>query len=54
MTKIINKKTKVVKEPKSEIEVSMYLGTGEWELVKSEKKETKIPNFKTTNDKEEK
>ena len=40
MNKVINKKTGVVKELKNEVEVSLYLGTGEWELV-SEKKEIK-------------
>lgn len=38
MAKIRNKQTKVVKDIAKEFEVSMYLGTGEWELV--EEKET--------------
>lgn len=38
MIKVKNKKTGVVKTLKNELEVSMYLATGEWELVKEEKK----------------
>lgn len=38
--KVKNIKTGVIKELKNEIEVSMYLGTGEWKLVE-EKKESK-------------
>ena len=41
MKKVMNKKTKVVKEPRTEYELAMYLGTGEWEIA-SEKKETKF------------
>lgn len=43
MKKVKNKKTGVIKEPKTEIEVSMYLATNEWELVKEEKEEK--PSF---------
>ena len=50
MKKVINKKTKVVKELKTEVEVSMYLGTNEWELVK-EDKEIKFNMPKTGNEK---
>ena len=38
MAKIRNKKTKVIKEIKKEFEASMYLGTGEWELVDEKEK----------------
>jgi len=38
--KVKNIKTGVVKEIKSETEVAMYLGTGEWKLLE-EKKESK-------------
>ena len=38
--KVKNIKTGVVKELKNEIEISMYLGTGEWKLVEG-KKESK-------------
>ena len=38
--KVKNINNGVVKELKSQIEVAMYLGTGQWELVK-EKKESK-------------
>lgn len=41
MTKIKNKKTGVIKEPRTETEVSMYLATNEWELVPEEKKASK-------------
>lgn len=38
MFKVINKKNdKIVKELKSEVEVSMYLATGEWELIPEKK-----------------
>lgn len=40
MAKLINKKTKVVKEIKKDFEASMYLATGEWEIVQ-DKEETK-------------
>lgn len=57
MTKIINKKTKVIKEIEKEFETSMYLGTGEWELyqerAEKEEKITKTPII-NTNSKEEK
>lgn len=43
MKKIRNKKTKVVKVPKSEVELSMYLATNEWELVKEEKPKFNVP-----------
>ena len=36
MIKVKNKKTGVIKELSSEIEVSMYLATGEWEIAKPE------------------
>ena len=41
MKKVINKETGIIKELKNEIEVSMYLATGEWELVKEVKEEEK-------------
>lgn len=40
MKTVKNKKTGVVKKLKTEIEVSMYLSTKEWELVE-EKKDSK-------------
>lgn len=43
MVKLINKKTKVIKDIEKEFEASMYLGTGEWELVKETKTEEKKP-----------
>lgn len=39
--KVKNKNTGVVKTLKTEMEVSMYLSTNEWELVKEDKKESK-------------
>jgi hypothetical protein len=47
--KVKNIKTGVVKELKNEFEVSMYLSTNEWVLVKEE---TKKPNnsFKKNED----
>jgi len=55
MAKLRNKKTKVIKEIEKEFESSMYLATGEWEIVKEaeEKKQTK-PFIISTNSKEEK
>ena len=41
MIKVKNKKTGVVKELSSEAEVSMYISTGEWEILKEETKEAK-------------
>ena len=38
MKKVRNKETGIIKELKTELEVSMYLATGEWELVEEEKK----------------
>jgi hypothetical protein len=38
--KVKNIKTGVVKELKNEFEVSMYLSTNEWVLVKEEPKKT--------------
>lgn len=40
MKKVKNIKTGVVKEMKNEVELSMYLATGEWKLYE-EKKESK-------------
>lgn len=42
MKKVINKKTKVVKELRSEVDVAMYLATGEWELLKEEPKQNPL------------
>ena len=54
MAKLINKETKVIKEIKKEFEASMYLGTGEWELLEeNDSKITKTPII-NTNNKEEK
>ena len=55
MAKLKNKKTNVIKEINKEFEASMYLATGEWEIVKEveEKKQTK-PFIINTNSKEEK
>ena len=53
MAKIRNKKTKVEKEIEKEFIVSMYLGTGEWELVE-EKTISKTPIIDTSSTKEEK
>lgn len=58
MVKVINKKTKVVKELKKEFEASMYIGTGEWEIFdekekKQEEKVQKTPIINTSS-KEEK
>lgn len=55
MAKVKNKKTKVVKDIEKEFEVSMYLATGEWELVdtkeeKTEEKTAKTPIIKTKED----
>lgn len=52
MALLRNKKTKVVKEITKEFEASMYLGTGEWEVVsereeKHEEKPTKAPIINT-------
>lgn len=46
MKKVINKKTKVIKELRTEDEVAMYLGTNEWEIYKEEKKSLKIEDDK--------
>lgn len=54
MAKIKNKATKVVKEIEKEFEVSMYLGTGEWELVGEEVKEEKPAKEPFIRTKEEK
>ena len=43
MAKIKNKNTRVVKDIEKEFEVSMYLGTGEWELVGEEKQKEEKP-----------
>lgn len=55
MAKIKNKATNVVKEIEKEFEVSMYLGTGEWELVgeevKKEEKPAKEPLIRTKEEK---
>lgn len=54
MVKVINKKTKVVKELKKEFEASMYIGTGEWEIYdETKEKSTKTPIINTSS-KEEK
>lgn len=37
MAKVKNKKTGVIKNIEKEFEVSMYLGTGEWELVEEKR-----------------
>ena len=42
MTKVINKNTKVVKDIKNEIELSMYISTGEWEILKTPPKKEAI------------
>jgi hypothetical protein len=52
MALLRNKKTKVVKEITKEFEASMYLGTGEWEVVsekedKREEKPAKAPIINT-------
>ena len=46
MNKVRNIKTGVIKELKSEVETSMYLATGEWELVVPEKKEVILSKSK--------
>lgn len=46
MVKVINKKNKVIKEVPENI-AGDYLGTGEYDLVKEDKKET--PNQKPSN-----
>lgn len=51
MAKLINKKTKVIKEIEKEFEASMYLATGEWEIIDEKASKTPIIN---TNSKEEK
>lgn len=45
MAKIRNKETKVIKEIEKEFEASMYLATGEWELIdeKGKPQEEKSP-----------
>lgn len=49
MAKLINKNTKVIKEIEKEFEASMYLGTGEWELVDDkESKAAKTPIINTS------
>lgn len=50
MAKLRNKKTKVVKEIKKDFEASMYLATGEWEIVQDKeeiKAKTPIINTKS-------
>lgn len=48
MAKLRNKKTKVVKEIKKDFEASMYLATGEWELVQDkEEPKAKTPIINT-------
>lgn len=47
--KVKNIKTGVIKTLKSEIEVAMYIATGEWELVK----EIKSSKFSANKDKED-
>lgn len=39
--KVKNIKTGVIKSVKNEMELDMYIGTGDWALVKEEKKEIK-------------
>jgi hypothetical protein len=41
MKQVKNKKTGVIKEPRTQVELSMYIATNEWELVEDQKKETK-------------
>lgn len=55
MAKLRNKETGVVKDIEKEFEASMYLGTGEWELVneKKETKSSKAPIISTESNKEE-
>lgn len=49
MAKLINKTTKVIKEIEKEFEASMYLGTGEWELVEEKEiKSAKTPIINTS------
>lgn len=38
MKKVENIKTGVIKELKSEVELSMYLATGEWKIVDKKEK----------------
>lgn len=45
MTKVINKKTGVIKSFNNESEVSMYLATGEWELYTEKKEQKEKPVF---------
>lgn len=42
MIKVKNKNNGVVKTLKNEMEVSMYLATGEWELVSDKKIKSKF------------
>lgn len=52
MVKLINKKTKVIKDIEKEFEASMYLGTGEWEIVdEKDAKSTKTPIINTKENK---
>lgn len=51
MAKLRNKKTNVIKEIEKEFEASMYLATGEWELIEEKKQ---IKPIISTNSKEEK
>ena len=57
MVKLINKKTKVIKEIAKEFEASMYLGTGEWVIADKKEAKTEEPKPKTpiinTNSKED-
>ena len=53
MAKIINKETKVIKDIQKEFEASMYLATGEWELLDEKKsKATKTPIINTSSKEE--
>ena len=49
MAKLRNKKTNVIKDIEKEFEASMYLATGEWEVVKQkeEDKKAKTPIINT-------
>ena len=52
MAKLKNKITNVIKDIEKEFEASMYLGTGEWELVdekaSKEEKPAKTPIISTS------
>lgn len=44
MKQVKNIRTGVVKTLANEAEISMYLSTGEWEILKKEKEQKKVTN----------